>query len=237
MENHQDLRIGAVVLAGGSSERMGEPKQLLRLGETTILECVLESLRRAELDEIVLVLGSHAEAIRRQTSIAAKPYIKAVVNESYRQGMATSLHAGLANLTPEAAAAIIVLADQPFVKSATVSLIAGHYRRTRAKIVIPTYHGLRGNPVLLDRSLFGEAMALRGDIGCRAIFSNHLDALVKLPVDDLGILFDIDTAADFERARRFERSLDDARELVEASRGESRRDLERAPRGAPKKSV
>jgi molybdenum cofactor cytidylyltransferase len=75
------------------------------------------------------------------------------------------------------------------------------YRRSRAKIVIPSYQGNRGNPVLLDRSVFSEVMALEGDVGCRAIFGNHLEAILKVEVEDKGVLLDIDDQDDYERLK------------------------------------
>jgi len=73
--------------------------------------------------------------------------------------------------------------------------------RSKAQIVIPLYRGFRGNPVLLDRAVFPEVMALGGDIGCRAIFGDHLEGIVKVSVDDVGILLDIDRKSDFEALR------------------------------------
>ena len=175
---------------------MGEPKQLLRLGGKTLLEQVLDNVRCAAVDEIVVVLGAAAENIRQQVDLSK---IKVVINSSYQQGMGTSLGAGLAALDPAINAALIVLADLPFVRAATLDRICGEYRRSHAQIVIPLYNGFRGNPVLLDRSVFPEVMALSGDVGCRAIFGNHLEGIVKLPVDDVGILLDIDSKSDFDR--------------------------------------
>jgi molybdenum cofactor cytidylyltransferase len=195
-----DLRvkksIGAVILAAGMSSRMGEPKQLLRLGEKTLLGQVLDNARRAALDEIVVVLGAAAESISQQVDLSK---IKVVINSSYQQGMGTSLGAGLAALEPAINAALILLADQPFVRPTTLDRICEEYRRSQAQIVIPLYNGFRGNPVLLDRSVFPEVMALSGDVGCRAIFGNHLEGIVKLPVDDVGTLLDIDSKADFDK--------------------------------------
>jgi molybdenum cofactor cytidylyltransferase len=188
--------IGAVILAAGASSRMGEPKQLLRLGGKALLEQVLDNARSAAVDEMVVVLGAAAENIRQQVDLSQ---IKVVVNNSYQQGIGTSLGAGLAALDPAINAALILLADQPFVRPATLERICGEYRRSHAQIVIPLYHGFRGNPVLLDRSVFPEVMALGGDVGCRAIFGNHLEEIVKLPVDDVGILLDIDSPADFDK--------------------------------------
>jgi molybdenum cofactor cytidylyltransferase len=68
-------------------------------------------------------------------------------------------------------------------------------------VVVPFYDGQRGNPVLLDRAVFAEAMALKGDVGCRAIFASHADEMARLDVDDAAILSDIDTREDYDRLR------------------------------------
>ena len=193
-------RIGAVILAAGTSSRMGEAKQLLRLGATTLLDQVTENVRSSRVDEIVLVLGHEAETIKQ--TIATKK-LKIVVNEFYREGMGTSLRAGLSALPSEVDAALIVLADQPFVRSTTFDQIIDHYQQNNAQIVIPTYRGFRGNPVLLDRSVFAEVTGLTGDIGCRAIFGNHLEGIAKVPVGDVGILLDLDSKDDVARLEDF----------------------------------
>jgi molybdenum cofactor cytidylyltransferase len=160
----------------------------------------LENVRGSGVKDIVLVLGHEAETIKERIPTEN---LNVVINESYRQGLGTSLHAGLAALPPDVDAALIVLADQPFIRPKTLDLLMDQYRRSSAQIVIPTYKGFRGNPVLLDRSVFSEVMALTGDIGCRAIFGNHLEGIVKQPVEDIGILLDLDSKDDFERMRDF----------------------------------
>jgi molybdenum cofactor cytidylyltransferase len=199
-----DSRIGAVVLAAGSSSRMGgEPKQLLRLTDGTVLGRTLENLLDAKIDEIVLVLGSSAETIQQWIAESPIKHLKIFVNPDYEQGMTTSLRAGLAVLGEDIDAALIVLADQPFIQTETFDRITDQYRRSLAQIVIPMFQGSRGNPVLLDRSVFHEVMALRGDIGCRAIFGSHLDGILKVKVNDIGVLLDIDNQEDYERLRDF----------------------------------
>jgi molybdenum cofactor cytidylyltransferase len=189
-------QIAAIILAAGKSARMGQAKQLLRLGDTTVLGQTLANVRRAALDEIILVLGASAEAIRRQ--LLAED-LKVVVNAHYEQGMAASLRAGLEAVSPQTTAVLSVLADQPLIRPATLTQLADHYRRTNPQILIPTYRGTRGNPVLLDRSLFAEAMALEGDVGCRALFAQHPETIEKLEVEDEGILLDIDNQDDYQR--------------------------------------
>jgi molybdenum cofactor cytidylyltransferase len=196
--------VAAIILAAGKSTRMGEPKQLLRLGGGTVLGQTIENVRRSRMDEIVLVLGSSAEAIRRQLPISLLEGLKVVINPAYTQGMASSLRAGLSALDAQVDAALIILADQPFVRPQTLNQIAQlaqQHPSSRAQIVIPSYQGVRGNPVLLDRSVFAEVMALQGDVGCRAIFGSHTERTLNLEVEDEGILLDIDNYEDYVRLR------------------------------------
>jgi len=199
-----NARVSAVVLAAGNSTRMGEPKQLLLLGGRTVLERTLENVRAAEVDEVVLVLGAFAEKIRQELPAVFFDALKVVVNRDYEQGMARSLREGLAAVIPQMDAALIVLADQPFVRPETIGRIIERYRQSDAEIVIPFYEGKRGNPVLLDRSVFAEAMALQGDVGFRALFGRHVAGIVEVDVADEGVLLDIDSRDDYERLRRRE---------------------------------
>jgi molybdenum cofactor cytidylyltransferase len=195
-------RVSAVILAAGTSTRMGRAKQLLPLGGTTVLAQTIENVCSAGLDEIILVLGASAEAIRRQLPQSLIACLKVVVNHAYGQGMASSLREGLSRVDPRSDAALIILGDQPFIQPQTLHRIMDAYRGARAQIVIPSYQGNRGNPVLLDRSVFSEVMALEGDTGCRAIFPNHLSAILKVEVEDQGILLDIDSQDDYERSKQ-----------------------------------
>jgi molybdenum cofactor cytidylyltransferase len=192
--------VSAVVLAGGMSRRMGVPKQLLRIEGKSLLEHTLANVRASAVHEIVLVLGFAADEIEKEIS---RQGLKITRNESYQQGMGTSLRTGLAAVDPQSTAALIILADQPFVQPATLDrLIEFHGsskpEAARPQIVIPTYQGFRGNPVLLDRTVFPELKGLSGDVGCRAIFGDHTDGIYRLPVDDAGILLDIDNPEDLE---------------------------------------
>jgi molybdenum cofactor cytidylyltransferase len=194
-------RVGAIILAGGSSARMGSAKQLLPLGDSTVLERTIANVRGAEVNEIVLVLGASAETIRRQLPLSLLEGLNVVVNRAHREGMSSSLRAGISALDQGTEAALIILGDQPFIRSQTMDQVIKAYRRDQAQIVIPSFHGTRGNPVLLDRSVFSEVMALEGDVGSRAIFCNHLEGIAKVEVEDEGILLDIDDPDDYDRLR------------------------------------
>jgi len=112
-----DSPTSAVIWAAGTSTRMGTVKQLLRLDDRPLLQHVLDSVRASGVKEIVLVLGYAAEAIQREIDAQNA---RVVINQSFHQGMGTSLKAGLSGVDPQAQAAIIVLADQPFVRPATL---------------------------------------------------------------------------------------------------------------------
>lgn len=153
------------------------------------------------MDEAVLVLGSSAEKIQRTLPASTFDGFTVVLNPDYEHGMAGSLRIGLSALHPQTEAALIVLADQPFIRPATFDQIIERYRTSDSEILIPFYRGTRGNPVLLNRSLFPEAMALEGDVGFRALFKCHAGGIGKVDVDDEGILLDLDEKGDYERLR------------------------------------
>jgi molybdenum cofactor cytidylyltransferase len=194
--NRQKSGVSAIVLAAGMSRRMGTPKQLLRMGGETILGRALKNVRASAVSEIVLVLGHAAEDVEKEISTAG---IKIVYNREYQQGMGTSLRMGLAALDAETNAALVVLADQPFVRPETLNTLIACHEESRPQIIIPMYKGFRGNPVLLDRSVFPELKALSGDVGCRAIFGSHTENICKLEVDDAGILLDIDSREEYQK--------------------------------------
>jgi molybdenum cofactor cytidylyltransferase len=213
MRSRHNSLIGTVVLAAGKSTRMGEPKQLVTLDGRPLLAHTLENVRASRVDEIVLVLGFAAEAIRAKVAL---PRVKVVENENYEQGMGSSLRVGLSSLDASIDASLMVLGDQPFVRPQTFDEIINAYRQSEAQIVVPTYRGFRGNPVLLDRSVFAEVMALSGDVGCRAIFGNHSSGIVKVPVGDVGILLDIDSKQDLVKAQELSRGTANSEALMGA---------------------
>jgi molybdenum cofactor cytidylyltransferase len=199
MKDVANSPVGAVILAAGKSSRMGKAKQLLRLGESTVLVQTLKMVRRSAVGQIVLVLGSSAAEIFPHLS--AFEDIKVVINRAYGEGMASSLQAGVSALNPQTEAALIVLGDQPFIRAQTLNRIVQEYSQTKSQVIIPTYKGARGNPVLLDRAMFSAVMALEGDVGCRAIFKNYPEAILKLEVEDAGILLDINNQDEYEQVR------------------------------------
>ncbi len=128
-----------------------------------------------------------------------------VMNRSYAEGLSGSIRVGLQAVPSQTQAALMVLGDQPFVTAATLDDLIVHAGDPTVRIVIPTYHGRLGNPVLIHSDLFGDAKALVGDRGFKPVFELHIQALLEVPVEDPGVLLDIDTE---ERAAAAQRALE-----------------------------
>jgi molybdenum cofactor cytidylyltransferase len=184
--------ISAIVLAAGEATRFGQCKQLMPLGGKPLLQHALDHVNGSKVDQVVVVLGAQADEIQRQVRFGNA---RVVINGDYARGMSTSLQAGLRALSGSEAV-IVALGDQPFLESNTIDALIDAYRRTQSKIIVPTHNGSRGNPVVIDQSLFPRAMEIRGDVGCRALFTE--EPLTELPVDDRGVITDVDTIEDFE---------------------------------------
>jgi molybdenum cofactor cytidylyltransferase len=187
--------VSAVVLAAGGSRRLGRLKQLLPWGGQTMLEHVVDAVLASAVDEVVVVLGCQAEAV--QQALAGRP-VRGVVNAAWDEGLATSLHAGLAAVSPQAAAALFVLGDQPRLTAQTIDRLLAHYRTTRHPIVVPVYMGQRGNPVLFARLIFPELLALQGDVGGRVLLEKQGADVAEVDVGSDEILVDVDTLEDYE---------------------------------------
>lgn len=203
--------ITALVLAAGTSSRMGEPKPLLRLASGPVLAEVLRSVRASRVGETIVVLGHEAGKVRSGISFDGA---RVVENPSFREGMSSSLKLGVTALSPDCEAFFVVLGDEPFVRPTTYDALIAARERTKARIAVPTFEGVRGNPVLIDRSLEREVDALTGDRGCRALRLAHPEETVEVPVDDPGVLIDLDTPEDVRRAEEALRRGDSLADLA-----------------------
>ncbi|HYM40330.1 MAG TPA: NTP transferase domain-containing protein [Thermoplasmata archaeon] len=193
--NARAPRVTAIVLAAGSSTRMGQPKPLLRIAGRPLLAQVLATVRKSQAAETVVVLGHEASRVRAEMPLK---HVAVVVNPDYEAGMSTSLRSGVHAASRTSNAFLIVLGDQPYVASSTLDRLIASWHPNGPRILIPVFRGRRGNPVLLDRSLANELDTIHGDVGCRALFGNHADEILEVPVEDPAILVDLDTPEQVE---------------------------------------
>lgn len=187
--------VAAVILAAGASTRMGRPKLLLEWQGRTLLKRVVETALASGLQEITVVTGPETQ--RMADELTDLP-VRLVENPDYAQGMSTSLRAGLAGLSDEIAAALILLADQPLVTVDVIRALIDEYDRTGGPIVQPVYGDQPGNPVLFDRSLFGELQAQQGDQGGREVVRRRREQVRRVQFEDASFQQDVDTPADYE---------------------------------------
>jgi molybdenum cofactor cytidylyltransferase len=187
--------ISGVVLAAGTGSRFGMTKQLAELDGRPLLLHAIEALRDGGADEIVVVTGHDAEAVEA----VLPPGVRAVRNEAYRQGQATSLAAALHDVHPDSEAAVVLLADQPGVLGDEVRAMIDRYRATRARVVRVRYADGPG-PALLSREVYAEAGHLHGDVGARVLFASHPEWIEDVAVHRRAPR-DVDVPADLDLAR------------------------------------
>ena len=186
--------VSALLLAAGESQRMGRLKQLLPLGGSTLIEVVLENLLRSRLQEVIVVLGFGAEEIRPR--VEAKG-VRVAVNPRYKEGMASSLRVGLDALDPRAEGILVALADQPFIPPEVIDRLIEAFQGTSKGIVVPTFQGRRGHPVIFHRRYMEGLRSLSGDQGGRELLHRNSEDLLGVEVDCPGVITDIDTLEDY----------------------------------------
>lgn len=191
-------RVAGVILAAGAARRFGGLKQLLPWQGATLLNHVIQqALDAASLSSIIVVLGC-GEDIIRPTLASFGARIQIVSNPQWAEGQSTSVHAAIRALRQQeapAVAAVFLLADQPGVSPAVVDALVARHRATLAPLVVPSYGGQRGNPVLFDQSTFPDLLKVTGDVGGRPLLSIYADALEHVAFDQAPPR-DIDTADD-----------------------------------------
>lgn len=162
--------ICGVILAAGTGSRFGGTKQLLRVADKPLVQHVIDAAAAAGLDEIVVVLGHDAERVR--AGIRLPETARTIENPDYRDGLATSLAAGLRAAARDSEGAVILLADQPGVTPDTIGSLVRTFVAHRARIVRAVFRDGPG-PALLSREVWDEAMRLSGDEGARTLIASH----------------------------------------------------------------
>jgi len=184
-----------VLLAAGTSSRMGENKLFLRLGDTTVLRRAAQTALAAGLDPLLVVLGHQSDRARAELQGLA---CKEVLNPEYESGMNSSLRAGIAAVPADVAAAMVLLADMPFVPPEMVRQVAKRW--SGEPLAVSVYGEVVAPPILYSRALFSELMEMTaGDCRKRVVKQHRNEALeISWPASALA---DLDVPADVDRAR------------------------------------
>lgn len=183
--------IAGLLLAAGGARRFGSQKLLAHLHGRPIVRLAATNLA-AETDVLWVVVGSESEAVRGALNGLAARFVE---NERWKEGLSSSLAAGIRALPPEVDAIVIGLGDQPFVDREVIRRVIDRWRETAGSIVSARYNGVRGHPVLLTRAVFGEASSVSGDVGARELIARDPArvAFVDVNADAPG---DVDTTDD-----------------------------------------
>jgi molybdenum cofactor cytidylyltransferase len=185
-------RIAAIVLAAGMSRRMGSNKLLAELPDgQKMIAATIGNVLKTSAHPVIVVTGHEDEKIRAALAGARVSFVHA---PGYRDGMAESLRTGIAALSDEIAAALIILGDMPLVDSASLDrLLAAFDPEEGREIIVPVFDGQRGNPVLWGKKFFPELLAVTGDIGARNILLRHMESVAEIPMPTDATLRDFDT--------------------------------------------
>lgn len=194
-------RYGAIVLAAGSSSRMGAHKLLLSLGGRPLVTYAVAAACASTAEPIVVVLGRDSGAVR--AALPPGRYMTAE-NPDYASGMASSLRIGLRALREAAgevglAGALIALADQPLAGADLFDALLRAAAASTDAIVAASYSGKRGNPVVFPATLFAELEQVEGDEGGRRVIARHRELLRVVEWLDPRAALDVDRREDYER--------------------------------------
>jgi molybdenum cofactor cytidylyltransferase len=214
--------LAAVILAAGESSRMGSPKALLPFRGHTFLEHLLDVIRDPSPNANVapqqtkgpatqgappgnrrigctrVVLGAHEETIRAQCAL---DHASVVVNFDWRLGQLSSIHEALRSLPAgETDGIILFLVDHPMVTKDLVAALIRAFYDSNAPIVVPTYRGKRGHPVIFARSLYGELIAAPRSQGARSVVWAHAAEVVEVPTNEEGVVLNLNDPETLRRA-------------------------------------
>lgn len=190
------MKTGIILLAAGSSSRLGQAKQLIKYQGKTLIQHSIEAAQHSAADDLVVVLGCNPELI--QTGIESKE-VTVLVHAHWEEGMSSSMQCGLRHLieTCQVEQVILMLCDQPYVSQGLLDQLLEEKKNSGKGIVACSYAGTVGVPTLLDQCYYPELLALKGAEGAKKVILNHqVDTfLVDFP---LGAI-DLDTEEDVQK--------------------------------------
>jgi molybdenum cofactor cytidylyltransferase len=196
MKKIEAKKIGAIVMAAGSSSRMGKPKQLLIFQGKTLLERAIAAVEEVEFYEYVLVLGGNADQIQSTIDLSN---LQVLINHNWSSGMSSSMQLGLNYLIEnhQIDAVVILLCDQPFTDREILNSLIRRYKETKKGIIASKYGETLGVPALFDKKYFGEMLELKPSEGAKKIIFSYREDMDSVDFP-LGAI-DIDTQEDYEK--------------------------------------
>jgi molybdenum cofactor cytidylyltransferase len=186
---------GIIILAAGSSSRMGTAKQNLNFKGRTLLQTVIETAMASKCQTVAVILGANAELIA--PTIKNEP-VHILINKNWSAGMGTSISyclSELLNLQPELTSVLFMLTDQPLTETSFINQLIDN--ATAGKIIASAYNNTSGPPVLFDKAFFKELLAMQGNDGAKRVLQKHRESVLEIPFANGA--FDVDTPEDYKR--------------------------------------
>lgn len=195
------LRVDAVVLAAGCSQRMrGVNKLLADLAGRPLVQHAVESVSRSKAAAVVVVTGHQAELVRQALAPCCA---RLVHNPHYARGLSSSLKAGVDAVSTDSAGVLVCLGDMPAVTARELNLIIDAFTERGGRVIcVPVLDGRRGNPVLWPREFLPEFLELTGDEGARRLLARHAGRVHRVEMPGESVLCDVDDPGDLDDARR-----------------------------------
>ncbi|MFQ5818021.1 MAG: NTP transferase domain-containing protein [Terriglobia bacterium] len=189
--------IAGIILAAGESARMSQDKALLSWGATTFLEHLLRQVKDSRIGLVRVVLGANANAVQKKFPLSP---VEVVINQNWQQGQLSSLIAALDSLPREMIeAALVCLVDHPAISSALIRTLIDNFQQSAKLIVLPTFQGRRGHPVIFSARLFDELRRAPRDVGARAAVRNHPNDILEVPTQEEGVVLNINDPDAYEK--------------------------------------
>jgi len=183
-----------ILLSAGSSERFGSPKALAQISGTTIIEHIQQTLLKSRCEQIIVVLGGHADQIA--PSIFNHKRIRVVYNNRYNLGQTSSVQTGWREAENTSQGIMFLPVDCPLVLASSIDTIMDHFTENEAEILIPTYKGRKGHPPVFHQRLKDEILGLTTDQGLNSLFARHPPKMLE--VNDPGIIKSFNTPQELE---------------------------------------
>jgi molybdenum cofactor cytidylyltransferase len=188
--------ISALVLAAGESRRMGNAKLMLPLDKNSILDKTISNVLYSYLDEVVVVIGYRSDDFLKKIN---KKNIKVVLNPNFKEGISSSIIAGLTCISQKSHAIMIILADQPFISSYIINKMLIKFKESKKGILVPSYNNMQGHPVIFSLKYKEELLKLKGDVGGKEIIKRFPWDVLEIPIHSKNIHIDIDTPEDYKK--------------------------------------
>lgn len=195
-------KVGVVILAAGSSSRLGQPKQLIKYKNKPLLQNIIDHSQVLSFKSKILILGAHAEEIQKNIN---KGEFKVFINEEWKEGIASSIRKGVRcslEITPDLEHILFVLSDQPFVTNELILELMDKHIQQGKTITGCRYNNTIGVPAIFSKHLFQELCLLEGDSGAKVLIKKYTDQVADISFD-LGSV-DVDKPEDYTKLNKLD---------------------------------